>query len=340
MHYFKWLLFPIALLYGTVVWLRNKCFDWGLLSSETYDVPLISVGNLSMGGTGKSPHVEYLIRLLSPKYRLATLSRGYKRKSKGFVLANENTQVMDLGDEPFQFHQKFPKLTVAVDANRREGISNLRALQASPEVIILDDAFQHRYVKPGLSILLTPYDDLYSDDFMVPVGRLREWAAGVSRADIVVVTKCSDRTSISEKEDIRKRLKLRHQQLFFSKLQYDDYVYGRDKRLSRNEIAGVDKILLAGIANPAPFFRTLQKATDEVVVYPDHHAFTEKDVQLLTQRAKGRPIVTTEKDFVRLSPLWDFDRPLYYLPIQIEILFDEGALFDDLVLGFVRNTYK
>lgn len=338
MKYLKWLAFPIAFLYGCVVWIRNKCFDLGILRAQSYDFPVISVGNLSMGGTGKSPHVEYLIRLLSPQYRLAILSRGYKRKTSGFVLANPQTQVMDLGDEPYQFFRKFPNISVAVDANRRKGIFKLMQMQSKPEVVILDDAFQHRYVKPGLSILLTPYDDLFSDDFMVPVGRLREFASGVKRADIVVVTKCTDRTTISEKEEIQKRLKLKNQPLFFSTLAYDDYVYGSENCIFRNQIVNVDKLLLAGIANPASFFRTLQKSTDEVLIYPDHHAFSETDVQTIFKVAKGRPVVTTEKDYVRLSPLWKFQTPLYYLPIQIEILFDEGSLFNDLILDYVAQS--
>lgn len=338
MQYIKWLLFPIAFLYGCVVWLRNKCFDLGILPSQTYDFPVISVGNLSMGGTGKSPHVEYLIRLLSPPYRLATLSRGYKRHSTGFVLADTQTKVMDLGDEPFQFHRKFPHILVAVDANRREGIAKLRQLHTKPEVIVLDDAFQHRYVKPGLSIVLTPYNDLIADDFMVPVGRLREFASGIKRADIVIVTKCTDRTSISEKEDIRLRLKLKNQALFFSKLIYDDYVYGCENRIFRHEVANVDKLLLAGIANPAAFFRTLQKAGDEVLVYPDHHAFSETDVQKIIDVAQGRPVVTTEKDYVRLLPLWKSQTPLYYLPIQIEILFDEAEIFNEMINNYVGKS--
>ena len=208
MNLLRKLLFPFAILYGVITSIRNFLFDISVLKSYSFNLPIIAVGNLSVGGTGKTPQIEYLIRLLSEKYKIATLSRGYKRQSEGFILAQANSNARLLGDEPFQFFEKFPSIQVAVDADRKNGIEQLLSLPEKPEVILLDDAFQHRKVKAGFYILLTSYGDLYSDDCMLPTGNLRETRSGAKRADLIVVTKCPFDLSLDKQNDIRKRLKL------------------------------------------------------------------------------------------------------------------------------------
>ena len=252
------LLFPISVLYGTVTFVRNKMFDCGILPSEKFDVPVICVGNLSVGGTGKTPHTEYLALLLSARYRVAVLSRGYKRKSKGFVLADERTTARELGDEPYQIKRKFPDIKVAVDADRRNGITRLMQLpdEEKPEVIILDDAFQHRYVKPTLSLLLTDCNKLYTSDYVLPAGRLREWKSGASRADIIIVTKCKADISDEERKNILRQISpSKNQRVFFTYINYGELlpVFGESCDTSVNFICGNPEVLLlTGIANPFP----------------------------------------------------------------------------------------
>jgi tetraacyldisaccharide 4'-kinase len=249
------ILFPFAILYGLITAIRNWFYDKGFLKSHSFSVPVIAVGNLSVGGTGKTPKIEYLIRLLSPNYKIAVLSRGYKRKSSGFLLAEYSSTAESLGDEPFQLHQKFPTIQVAVDANRKNGIERLLALQNKPDIILLDDAFQHRKVKAGFYILLTAFNDLYPDDFILPTGNLRESRSGAKRANIVVVTKCPPTLPEADQNQIRKKLNLsEHQQLYFSSIQYDEILYSENERRTVASLQNTDKLLVAGIAKPKPFF--------------------------------------------------------------------------------------
>ena len=208
------ILFPFSVLYGIITSFRNFLFDIGILKSYSFSVPIIAVGNLSVGGTGKTPQIEYLIRLLSPKYKLATLSRGYKRQSKGFVLADETSNALTLGDEPYQFFTKFKNIQVAVDANRKNGIEQLLSQKVKPEIILLDDAFQHRKVKASFYILLTTYGDLFSDDWILPTGNLRESRSGAQRADLVIVTKCPVNLPLEEQNEIKNKLNLEAKQQF------------------------------------------------------------------------------------------------------------------------------
>ena len=255
MNVLRKILFPFAILYGFITTVRNFLFDKGILKSTTFNVPVIAVGNLSVGGTGKTPQIEYLIRLLSDKHKVATLSRGYKRKSDGFVLADANSNAEILGDEPFQFYQKFPNIQVAVDADRTNGITQLLSQNEKPDIILLDDAYQHRKVKAGFYILLTSFGDLYADDFMLPTGNLRESRSGANRANIVVVTKCPSNLSNEKQEEIRLKLNLScSQQIFFTFIDYDDEIYSKDEKIAVSEIKNEPKILLAGIAKPKPFF--------------------------------------------------------------------------------------
>lgn len=332
------ILFPFSVLYGLITSIRNFLFDKGILKSYSFDLPVIAVGNLSVGGTGKTPLIEYLIRLLSPDYKIATLSRGYKRKSEGFVLADENANAAILGDEPYQFYKKFPNINVAVDANRKNGIEQLLEI-TQPEIILLDDAYQHRKVKAGLYILLTAYGDLYTNDLMLPAGNLRESRNGADRARIIVVTKCPANLSTKEQHDIQRRLKIDlDQKLCFTTITYDTFVFSEESQLSVSEIKDVDKLLLAGIAKPEPFFAYLQSKDDTVMTFPDHHHFTEKDIAEIKNKAQDRKIITTEKDFVRLKGKLP-DNQLFYLPIKSSFI-SGGDDFDKTILNYVGKSSR
>ncbi|WP_026727735.1 tetraacyldisaccharide 4'-kinase [Flavobacterium denitrificans] len=337
MNILRKILFPFAILYGFITSIRNSLFDNGILKSTSFDLPVIAVGNLSVGGTGKTPQIEYLIRLLVDKYKVATLSRGYKRKSEGFVLADENSNAEILGDEPFQFYQKFPNVMVAVDANRTNGIQQLLSQEAKPEIILLDDAYQHRKVKAGFYILLTSYGDLYADDFMLPTGNLRESRSGAERASIVVVTKCPKILSEEEQSEIRLKLKLScSQQIFFTFIDYDEVIYGQNEKMEVAKIRSQSKLLLAGIAKPKPFFDYLKNENDECLTFPDHHHFSDADLNSIQEKAKGRKIITTEKDYVRLKDS-KLVSQLYYLPIKSSFI-NHQQNFDATILEYVKKT--
>lgn len=332
------LLFPFSLIYLLITAVRNVLYDTGLFKSYSFQVPVIAIGNLSTGGTGKTPQTEYLIRFLSDKYRVAALSRGYKRKSKGFVLGDDDSNADILGDEPYQFHQKFPNIKVAVDADRRHGIEQLLSLSPGPEIIILDDAYQHRRVKAGFYVLLTSYGDLYADDLILPAGNLRESRSGAKRADVIVVTKCPSGLSENERTVITKKLKpKKSQKVYFTCIEYDTAVYSDSVRLDVDEIMHKPKVLVAGIAKPKPFFSYLQQQGDEALAFPDHHDFSDKELADLNERSLHKIIITTEKDYMRLRGKLPADR-LFYLPIKSRFL-EGGADFDKTILDYVgKNT--
>jgi len=339
MNLLRKILFPFAILYGIITSIRNFLFDIGILKSYSFDVPIIAVGNLSVGGTGKTPQIEYLIRLLSPKYKVATLSRGYKRQSKGFVLAKSSSNAAILGDEPFQFYTKFKNIQVAVDADRKNGIEQLLSQTSKPQIILLDDAFQHRKVKAGFYILLTSYGDLYSDDFILPTGNLRESRSGAKRANIVILTKCPATLSLDEQGKIRTKLKLSsNQELYFSYVDYDDCIYSESKTMKVDEIRNDDKLLLAGIAKPEPFFRYLQQKKEDCLTYPDHHHFTENDLLEIKNRSQNKIIITTEKDFVRLKGSIPSEQ-LFYLPIRSSFL-SASENFDKTITNYVGSSTR
>lgn len=339
MNLFRKILFPFAILYGFITSIRNFLFDIGVLKSYSFDVPIIVVGNLSVGGTGKTPQIEYLIRLLLPKYRVATLSRGYKRQSKGFVLADATSTAEILGDEPFQFYIKFNTIQVAVDADRKNGIEQLLSQKIKPEVILLDDAFQHRKVKADFYILLTSYNDLYSDDFILPAGNLRESRSGAHRANLIIVTKCPLTLSLDEQNKIKRFLqknKDENQELYFSFIDYDDFVFSENQKISVSEIKNKRKLLVAGIAKPQLFFNYLKNEGDVCLTFSDHHHFTENDIVSIENKAAGNLIVTTEKDYVRLKTKLP-NLQLYYLPIQSCFLNEQNS-FDTTLLNFVTSS--
>ena len=339
MNLLRKILFPFAILYGFITGIRNFLFDKGILNSYFFDIPIVAVGNLSVGGTGKTPQIEYLIRLLSPKYKVATLSRGYKRKSEGFVLADSNSNAEIIGDEPFQFYKKFSTIQVAVDANRKNGIDQLLSQNIKPEVILLDDAFQHRKVKAGFYILLTSYGDLYSDDFMLPTGNLRESRSGAKRANLIIVTKCPATLSLDEQNKIKAKLNLDlNQELYFSYINYDDSIYSENESVAVSEIKNSEKLLLAGIAKPEPFFEHLKSKNEECLTFSDHHHFSEKDILEIENKANNKIIITTEKDFVRLKGSL-YKEQLFYLPIRSSFI-SRSEKFDKTIINYVESSSR
>ena len=291
----------------------------GLKSSKSYDFPVIAVGNLSVGGTGKSPMIEYLIGVLKDNWSVATLSRGYKRKTKGFLVVSNDSSADEVGDEPLQFKRKFKNVAVGVDANRRNGIEQLMKLIPKPEVVLLDDAYQHRKVKAGFYILLTAYYDLYSEDIMLPTGGLREPKAGAKRANCIVVTKCPPSLTDSEKQTIINTLEVQsNQNVYFSSISYSNELLGASGAITLKALKAQRFTLVTGIANPKPlleYYHSLGLHFDHVS-FPDHHQFTNDDLKKLNQLDC---IVTTEKDYVRLvsKPL---DTSLWYQPIKVSFL--------------------
>jgi len=331
------ILFPIGIIYWIVTFIRNFFYDRGIFKSHSFDDPIIAVGNLSVGGTGKSPQIEYLIRLLSDKYKVATLSRGYKRSTTGFVLADYTATAKTLGDEPYQFYSKYPKTIVAVDEDRVEGIEILLELDNKPDLILLDDAFQHRKVKAGFYILLTAYDDLFCDDFILPFGNLRESNMGKKRADMIIVTKCPININELAQQKIIDKLKVT-QPVYFTSIVYDEYVYSETEKVLVEELKKEDKIVVAGIAKPQPFFSFLKVNLNETLVFSDHHDFEEKDIATILNKAKNKKIITTEKDYVRLRGLLPKEQ-LYYLPIQSQFI-DLGSDFDKKIMNYVEQSSR
>ena len=339
MKFLRIILFPFTIVYGCITSIRNWMFDNGIFKSNSFDLPIIAVGNLSVGGTGKTPQIEHLIRLLSQHYRVATLSRGYKRKSEGFILADETVTAAILGDEPFQFYQKFPKIQVAVDADRSNGIRQLLSQKTKPEIILLDDAYQHRKVKAGLYILLTSYGDLYSNDFILPTGNLRESRSGAKRATIIIVTKCPANLSAPEQDEIKQKLNLKtDQELFFTFIDYDTRVYSERETLEVADVKNQKKLVVAGIAKPTPFFDFITSNQDKCLTFPDHHDFSESDIAVIQERAQRLKIITTEKDYVRLMNTVLVPQ-LYYLPIKSSFITNQNQ-FDSIILAYVGSSSR
>ena len=356
-------LLPFSWLYGFGVGFRNMLFEMGILKSRSYTVPVISVGNITVGGTGKTPHVEYLIRLLKDKVNVAVLSRGYKRKSHGFVLADAETPMKMIGDEPYQMKQKFPDITVAVDSKRTRGIDHLISGEAGKDidVVLLDDAFQHRYVKPGINILLVDYHRLIIYDELLPAGRLREPVKSKDRADIVIITKCPWNLKPMEFRVITKAMKLYpYQQLFFSTHEYEMPIavfpeeqgkLGASETLdSLASLKDKNVLLLTGIGSPEQMKHDMEQMTDHVtpLTFSDHHDFKQKDIVAINEAFAALPepkvIITTEKDATRLAVLEELSsevkQHLYKLPIYIQIMQDQEELFNQAVLGYVRKNSK
>ena len=341
------LLLPISFLYHIILRIRHKLYDWHLLKSKQFDQPVICVGNLALGGTGKTPHVEYLIKLLSEQYRVCVVSRGYGRKTKGFQLALENNSAETIGDEPMQYFNKFKDVLVAVDENRNRAIELMDTMDRPPELYLLDDAYQHRSTQAGLNILLTSYDKLYCEDLLVPAGTLRDVRSAAKRADIIVVSKTPNNVDLEQKAAVIAKLKpLPHQKVFFSHLTYEPLEPWNEiaSKISIEEVQGV--MLFCGIANPKPLINELSSRYKhlETIIFSDHHAYTENDVKTLLRKFGQLPceqkiMVTTEKDYARIinSPyLCQFDSvPLFVAPISVNI--DQEEEFNKEILDYVRK---
>ena len=346
---FRVLLLPFAILYGWIVSLRNWLYNKQYLKSVEFNVPMICVGNLSLGGTGKSPMVEHLLALLSDEYKLATLSRGYKRKTKGYALANETTTALEIGDEPMQFHIKHPNVAVAVGERRIEAIPQLIQDVPNLQAIILDDAFQHREIVAGFNIILTDYNNLYCDDIFFPTGDLRDERKSAKRADIIVVTKCPSNLTEGERDEIIDKLyPAQHQSVFFTCIAYETpyHIYNPSEQwvlTMRDEV-----LLVCGIANPLPLKEYLHENTDTYyqISYSDHHIFSIEDLNEIKDKfdqitSKSKLILTTEKDAVRLVKYTEelHDIPLYVLPIKPHFLFDAENVFNKLVMDYLAQFY-
>lgn len=350
----KWL-YPASWIYGAGVWLRNKLFDWGYYEERSFNLPVICIGNITVGGTGKTPHTEYLIRLLHKKFQVAVLSRGYKRKSKGFVLAEPDTTVSQIGDEPFQMKQKFPNIHMAVDANRCHGIEQLckENIASNTEVILLDDAYQHRHVKAGINILLIDYHRLIFDDTLLPAGRMREHESGKYRAQIVIITKCPKDMKPMEYRVLTKQMNLyAYQQLYFTTLSYGKLrplFNGGKEYPVQNIHPEVHILLVTGIASPQQLEAdlTAMKSNVHPLSFGDHHDFTHEDMREIERKFNHLPegkrmIITTEKDAVRMVShphLPETLKPyIYVLPIEVTFLLDQQETFNQNILDYVRKN--
>ena len=327
-------LLPFSIVYGVVTWFRNYLFNIGFFKAYFFDLPIIAVGNLSVGGTGKTPQIEYLVRLLSNDFQVAILSRGYKRKSSGFLLADAFSDAESIGDEPFQYYKKFRNIDVAVDSDRKNGIEKLLALPKKPDIILLDDAFQHRRVRAGFYVLLTAFDQLYCNDFVLPAGNLRESRSGAKRADVIVVTKCPADLDQESRVRITKKLNiLSHQKIFFATVVYDDVVRSEVDILSVSQVKEASKTIVAGIAKPEPFVDFIKNDNDSILLFPDHHHFSNDEILNIKQKSIDKIIVTTEKDFVRLQNGALQDN-LFYLSIKTKFI-ENGENFDKMIREFV-----
>jgi len=339
-------LLPAAALYRGITGLRGMLFDHGILKETSYPIPVISVGNLAVGGTGKTPMVQYVVQLLHDRYRVAVLSRGYGRTSKGYIIASSGIREEDIGDEPFQIHRRYPDIAVAVSERRRTGMERLLE-EYSPQVIILDDAYQHRWVKPSLNVLLTDCSRLFTDDRLMPAGRLRESARGAERADVIVVTKCPDNMTDEEFRTTRGRLAAYGKPVFFTSLSYGPVRQFRLNCPAAPE-EGARVVMLTGIANPAPMQRYLSGRGFKVtpLCFPDHHRFKESDIRkiedLLKKSGEGSVIVTTEKDAARLENVRLSDElasRIVVLPVDTVFRYS-GSDFDDIVTRHIESFRK
>lgn len=349
----EWLL-PLSWLYGVGSDFRNMLFNTGILSSKSYSIPIINVGNITAGGTGKTPHIEYLIRLLSERYRVAVLSRGYKRRSRGYVLAQPDTPMEMIGDEPWQIKEKFPQAYVAVDTNRRHGIERLMTDQKTRDVqvILLDDAYQHRYVTPGINILLIDYHRMITEDRLLPAGRLRERVSSKIRANMVIVTKCPRNLTPIGYRVVQQSLHLKpYQSLFFSTFKYGNlrklFTKG-EMPLEQIRKDSMHVLLVTGIGNPQQMEQDMRKFAQYVtpLSYSDHHYFTPQNVEEINNAALKMPkpmiVVTTEKDAPRLKNMQGFNEVvrdnLYVFPIEIEILKEKETTLNEQIINYVHKN--
>lgn len=350
LNFIQKLLAPIALIYGLIVKIRNLLFDYKILKSTSFNKPVICIGNITVGGTGKTPHVEYLLKLFSTNFHVATLSRGYRRKTKGFGYVSTASTAAEVGDEPLQMKLKYPSVQVTVDEDRVNGISRLINETQTLDVIILDDAFQHRYVKPGLSILLIDYNRPITKDYFLPMGRLRDSIKEKRRADIILITKCPADLNDEQKKSIREELKVNsNQSIYYTTMVYGNPIpvfkeYGKTLELNKDQ----EIFAFAGIANPTFFFSYINSKAilTEKHTFPDHFTFTENKIyhifdSYLRSKALGKAIITTEKDAARLRGITsldeEFKKVLFYIPIEVQFLDNQENNFNKQILTYARK---
>ncbi|MDB4534451.1 tetraacyldisaccharide 4'-kinase [Vicingaceae bacterium] len=321
----------LSYLYGIVLFIRNIFFDIKVFKETSFNIPIISVGNLSLGGTGKTPHIEYLIKLLKNEFKIATLSRGYKRKTKGFILSNNNSTIKEIGDEPLQFKLKFKDIKVAVDEKRVNGVKQIIKTHPTTNVILLDDAYQHRAIGRGINILITEYNNLYTSNYVIPSGTLREFSLGSKRANVIIVSKCPSKISEEEKDNVIQELSPEnYQSVFFTYIKYGQLlpfsnIAEKNKIINKLE---TNVVLITGIAKPEPLIKQLTQEfkSTKHIKFPDHHSFDSKDLENIKTQYKNleynnKIIITTEKDIMRLSLPSIIEKiqdiPIYYIPIEI-----------------------
>lgn len=344
---------PLSWGYNIAVSLRNTLFNTGIYKSQKFEIPVIGVGNITVGGTGKTPHVEYLIRLLKDDCKVAVLSRGYKRKTRGYVLATDDTPMDAIGDEAFQIKQKFPEIIVAVDEKRVEGIVHLLQLNPKPDVIILDDSYQHRYVKPGMNILLMDYNNMPVKDKLLPAGRLREPVSSRTRADVIIVTKCpADLKPIDFRVLSKEVNAFPYQRVYFSSIEYDALrkMFGNEDEEEIEISPDTNVLLLTGIATPKQMLEDIKAKTPHVtpLTFGDHHKFLPSDIQKINKTFANLPepkiIVTTEKDETRLKTVAKLSDEvkdnLYVQPIKVKIINDMEEKFMNGIEEFVLHEKK
>jgi len=345
------LLLPVSLLYGLVIWIRNLLYNQKVLKETRFDFPIISIGNLSVGGTGKTPHIEYLIRLLSPYIHVGTLSRGYKRKTIGYQKVETTGNALQYGDEPLQFKRKYPHVAVAVAENRVFGLPRLLMDAPQTQVVLLDDAFQHRSIKPALNILLTEYKRPYFSDFVLPSGRLREWPASSTRADMIIVTKCPPGMTTDQRDQFLIKLKPEpDQKVYFSTYDYGQPYYFVNENIKRDIGKKDTVVLMTAIADTDFLLEYIRGKTDEVYeeAHEDHHVFSNYDIAQIQKKFAEidnplKFILTTEKDAMRLEMhkkfIMEKNLPIFVLPVQVKFLFNESQPFDNDIKRFLLD-YK
>ena len=317
----KIIYWKLSLQFYLITFLRNKFYDFGLLKSFSFEIPVISVGNLAVGGTGKTPMVEFLIRKFSGKYKIAVLSRGYKRKTRGFIIASEKDDASTIGDEPFQYYSKFKNIKVAVDKKRKRGIKKL--INTGINMIILDDAFQHRVVIPTYSILLSDYSNLYFNDYLLPRGNLRESKSGYKRADTIIITKCPENLSENNRQHLIQKINLKYNQhIFFSNIKYSNVLFSENNSINISKLSKQNVDVITGIVNSENLIKHLEDKGLLInhLKYPDHYNYKGKDIS----KIKGNFVITTEKDYAKLRK-FNLEN-LYYLPISMEVSSEKTLL--------------
>ena len=330
----KILFWILSIPFLLVTSIRNFLYNIGVIKSHQFNIPIISIGNLDLGGSGKTPSIEYLVRLLSNNYKVAVLSRGYGRKSTGFILADYNSDAGTIGDESMQYYKKFKNIIVSVDSNRVRGINKLIKLNSKLEIVLLDDAYQHRKVKPGMSILLTKFNDLYSDDNIFPLGNLRESKRNANRADIIIVTKCNSDINEDQKKQVIQKLNIGdNQKIYFSSIKYSKMVYDKESSKPLSEFKNIKFTLVTGIADSFHLINYLNDSGYNFnhILFKDHHNFSDSDIIKID---RNNLIITTEKDYVKLFT--KITSSLYYLPIEFVI--NNEVDFNKQILDYIQEN--